>query len=51
MASSSLLTQGIANFLAVIYLLTLVLKHATKTYTRPLCANQKNIDDNNKYYN
>ncbi len=36
MASSSLLTKVLADFLSVIYLLTLVLKHATKSYTRPL---------------
>ena len=34
--TESLLTKVLADFLSVIYLLTLVLKHATKSYTRPL---------------
>ena len=38
-ASYSLLTKVLADFLSVIYLLTLVLKHATKSYTRPLFVN------------
>ena len=38
MASSSLLTKILADFLSVIYLLNLVLKHATKSYTRPLAT-------------
>ena len=37
-AGSSLFTKVLADILSVIYLLTLVLKHATKSYTRPLPA-------------
>ena len=35
-ASYRLLTKVLSELLSVIYLLTLLLKHATKSYTRPL---------------
>jgi len=37
-ASKSLLTKVLADFLSVIYLLTLVLKTRNKSYTNTLCV-------------